>query len=403
MSAVTADRLGALRGRTALGAFLVSRALVLAAGISGALSLPRLHGWWAFDPTRISSHLGSLGNVLAAPAVRWDSIHYLAIAQHGYQRAPDAVFFPLYPLLVHTLGLLMGSEVAAAVSISAVSFAVALTLLHRLVEFELGRRAADATVLLLAFAPVSFFFSAVYTESLFLALSVGSLYAARRGHLARASLLAALAAGTRVTGVLLVIPLAVEYLRVRRRVGRDAAWMALVPAALLGYLGYVAVRGFGLLAPYMQQTTTDHGHGAGGPVATVAAAVHSAASGLGAIVIHGGSVYGAGLGSGLSYAAKSVLLMAVLVVALVALRATLRRLPLAYGAYAAVALLVCVWSPVNEQPLLSLDRYTLTIFPLWMAAGAWLSERRLTWPTVAACVPLLALWTLQFAAWTFVA
>ena len=70
------------------------------------------------------------------------------------------------------------------------------------------------------------------------------------------------------------------------------------------------------------------------------------------------------------------MLLAVLVIAVLALVVAFRRLPLAYGAYAGAALLVCIWSPVAGQPLKSLDRYTLTIFPLWMAAGAWMSERR---------------------------
>src|ERR1700761_7096449 len=151
-----------------------------AAGGAGALLVPRRLDWQAFDPTHLTSRLGALGNVLAAPAVRWDSIHYLAIAQRGYARPGDAVFFPLYPLLIRALGFVVGSDPLAGVLISAACLAVAMTLLHRLTELELGRPAADATVLLLAFAPMSFFFTAVYTESLFLALSLGCVYAARR-------------------------------------------------------------------------------------------------------------------------------------------------------------------------------------------------------------------------------
>jgi len=397
VSTVAAHRV--TRERLPLGAFALSRVLVLAAGIASAVALPRFQGWWRFDPSRVSSHLGALGNVLAAAAVRWDSIHYLTIAGHGYAQASDTVFFPLYPLLIRALGVLTGSDVVAAVAISASAFALALVLLHRLTELELGRRAARATVLLLAFAPQSFFFTAVYTESLFLALSVGALYASRRGRLPLAAALAALAAITRVPGVLLAIPLAIEWRRERRRLG----WLALPPAALASYLGYVAARGFGPMAPFLQQTVGGHGHRMTGPLDTIGAAVQAAASGLGSIVGHGEPLYARGLGGGLTYPAKSVLLLLVLIAAAVALRSAFRRLPLGYGVYAAGLLLVCIWSPVNEQPLLSLDRYTLTIFPLWMAAGAWLAERRLTRASVIACAPLLALWTMQFAAWTFVA
>ena len=166
---------------TPLRALLASRLIVLAAGLAGALVVPRRLAWWVFDPARLTDRLGQVGDVLAAPAVRWDSIHYLAIAQHGYTSESATVFYPLYPLLVRAFGFLIGSDAASGVMISLAALTVALVLLHRLTMLEVGRRAADVTVLLVAFAPLSLFFSAVYTESLFLALSVASIYAARRG------------------------------------------------------------------------------------------------------------------------------------------------------------------------------------------------------------------------------
>ena len=204
-------------GTLPVRALLASRLIVLVAGVAGALLLPRRIDWQGFDPSHLTSRLGGLGDVLAAPAVRWDSIHYLAIAQHGYARPGDAVFFPLYPLLIRGFGFLIGSDPLAGVLISAGCLAVALTVLHRLTELELGWRAADAAVLLVAFAPLSFFFTAVYTESLFLALSLGCLYAARRERWRLAAVLGALAAVARVTGVVLAVPLAIMRLREARR------------------------------------------------------------------------------------------------------------------------------------------------------------------------------------------
>jgi hypothetical protein len=53
--------------------------------------------------------------------------------------------------------------------------------------------------------------------------------------------------------------------------------------------------------------------------------------------------------------------------------------------------------------LKSLDRYVLTIFPLWMAAAAWLSERRLVVKTVALSTTALVFFAAQFATWAFIA
>jgi hypothetical protein len=398
-----AGRLGRVAGRSTLlvRALLASRLIVLAAGIAGALTVPRRLDWQAFDPTHLTMRLGALGNVLAAPAIRWDSVHYLAIAQHGYTRPGEAVFFPLYPLLIHVLGLLVGSDAVAGVVISVASSAAAFTMLHRLTELELGRRAADGAVLLLAFAPLSFFFTAVYTESLFLALSLGSFYAARRERWRLAAVLAAMAAVTRVTGVVLVIPLAIMRLRQTRRFERGLAWVLLAPAALAGYLAFTAAKGFGALAPVTEQTGATHQHLLTGPIDTIVLAVRWAFAGVQSLATV--APYQPSLSGPFSGGAENIMLLAVLAIGVAALVVAFRRLPLAYGAYAATALLVCISSPVAGLPLHSLDRYALTIFPLWMAAGAWMAKHRLARAVVLVGAALLAFFTFQFATWAFVA
>lgn len=388
-------------GTLPVRALLASRLIVLVAGVAGALLLPRRIDWQGFDPSHLTSRLGGLGDVLAAPAVRWDSIHYLAIAQHGYARPGDAVFFPLYPLLIRGFGFLIGSDPLAGVLISAGCLAIALTVLHRLTELELGWRAADAAVLLVAFAPLSFFFTAVYTESLFLALSLGCLYAARRERWRLAAVLGALAAVTRVTGVVLAVPLAIMRLREARRLELGLAWVLLVPAALTGYLAFTAAKGFGALAPVTQQTGATHQHVLTGPLDTIVLAVQAAFSGVRSLATV--PPYEPALGGPFSGGAESILLLIVLAISAAALVAAFRRLPLAYGAYAGAALLMCISSPVVGQPLHSLDRYALTIFPLWMAAGAWLAERRLIRAVVLVGAGLLAFFTFQFATWAFLA
>jgi hypothetical protein len=382
-------------------AFVASRVLIFAAGIAGALSAPRVAGWSGFDAARVSSSFGTVGNLLAAPTVRWDSIWYLEIARHGYTSARSTIFFPLYPLLVHVLAVAAGSYAVAGVLVSCASLAVALALVHRLADLELGRSAADATVLLLAFAPLSLFFSAVYTESLFLALSVGSIYAARRGRWKLACALGGLAAATRVTGVLLVIPLALLRWSGRRRLDRGAAWLALVPAGAAAYAAFLAPRGFSILDPMRAPATW--GRHSVGPVAAVAAAVRAAAGGLHALLTGAQPIYEHTIAAPMSPAADDVYLLLVLVLAVACLVQAFRRLPAAYGAYATAAVLACIWSPMAGRPLISFDRYALTIFPLFMAAGAWLAERRLTGVAVAAGAVLLVLCTIDFTTWAFIA
>jgi hypothetical protein len=384
-----------------LQAFVCSRLLILMAGIGGVLTVRHQAG--AAGTSGTIAQLGPIGNATARAVFRqFDASYYLAIASHGYlAAAPDHLaFFPLYPALIRVLGFLSGSNVIAGLVISSASFALALVLLHRLAEVELGSRAADATVLLMAFAPLSFFFTAIYTESLFLLLSVGAVLAARRERWALAGLLAGLATLTRPTGILLVVPLVIMLLRARGRLDRQLAWPLIPVGALLGYLAILVANGFPWLAPFRQgaawQRVTV------GPFTGIASAVVTAWHSVVAIV-RGRVVFAPTLGGPFTPGAECILLLVVLAIAAGFLVTCFRRLPLQYGAYAGAVLLMCVSSPVVGQPLLSFDRYVLTIFPLWMAAGAWVARRRLERVAVAVGSILLVFYTFYFARGSFIA
>lgn len=377
-------------------AVLGSRVLVLGAGIVGSLT-PRAPGWAAIDPGRLTLSFGPLGNALTASMIRWDSIGYLNIAAHGYTQKGETILFGFYPLLISALGAVIGSYVISGILISWVSFGVALVLLHRLTNLELGPRAADATVLLLAFAPLSLFFTAVYTESLFLVLSVGAIYAARHDRLVPAALLAAMATVTRVTGILLVVPIAIMAFERRRRFDPRLLLLALSPAALAGFFAYLHQHGYGWLAPIRNQQA----HHTGGPVATVVAAARFAVNGVSGI-LSGDKPLATAVGP-ISLPLQSIILFAVLMIGVAALLIAWRRLPLAYTAYAALALLACISSQTIIQPLLSVDRYQLTIFPLWMAAGAWLTERGALKPVLLISGLLLLFYSASFATWAYIA
>lgn len=392
-------------------AVLASRLLVLAAAVLGATLTHRVADWQHGDTQHLTLKLGALGNVLAAAAVRWDSVHYLAIAQHGYRTPPNNPFFPLYPLMIRGLALITSSYVIGGVLVSACAFAAALVLLFHLVRDELGRRVADATVLLVAFSPLSVFFTAVYTESLFLALSLGCFLLARRGRFGLAGVTAAAAALTHVEGVLLIVPLALLYWQDRptsarlivrtaraRSVAVGALPLLLPLPALAGFLLYLHSRGFGWLAPFSDERS--YGHHFTGPVLGVVQGAGAGVSGLTQIL--SGIVTGApgGLASR-QQAFLNFVALVVLAICIATLVVTWRRLPKAYAVYAALCLLACVSSPVAGRPLTSLDRYVLVIFPLWIAAAAWLDERALLRPVLVGCAVLMLVFSFEFARWTF--
>jgi Mannosyltransferase (PIG-V) len=372
-------------------AFAGSRLLVWIAG-AGAFLVAGNGPDRKFDFLRLTGHLGAVGDVLAAPVVRWDAVWYLHIAEHGYPRTTEAAYFPGYPLLVHAAAWVTRSTVVAAALVSLVVFFVALVALFRLTELELDAGAARRTVVLIAFFPTALFFSAAYTESLFLALSVGVLLAARQDRWALAGGLGAAAAATRSSGVLLLVPLLIIYFagpaRGRRR---QAAWLALIPAGLAAYLlASQLMLGDALATAHAQ----DHFHREfAGPFSGVWRGFGESGHAL-------GTIFGGHL------TASALRKLALLGTALAALAATVgvfRRLGPAYGVYALLALAAGLSTPQAGHPLSSSPRYILAAFPLFMWLGAALEDRRAFLAVVVLFAAGLAYCSALFATWHFVA
>ncbi|MFO7709509.1 MAG: mannosyltransferase family protein [Desulfobacterales bacterium] len=173
---------------------------------------------------------------------RWDAAWYLDIAEKGYYlrgegRQANVVFFPLYPLLVRLTGYLTGgSLVLAGWIVSSVFLALSVAMLTRLTqEFHPEIDPARPALFLLVF-PTAFFLNAVYTESLFLFLSLCVVFFALKRKFIMAGLCAALASATRVAGVFLFVVLLVEFIQAY---GWRALFTTRVWPLLLAPLGIV--------------------------------------------------------------------------------------------------------------------------------------------------------------------
>ena len=438
-----------------------SRLLAWSAGIAAVAVLGFGPHRTALDPPGTTRGFGRLGDLLAAPVARWDSDWFLVIARFGYR--PDlapatnarTAYFPLYPLGIKAIALLGAPLVLAGVLVSLIAFALALYGIHRLVTLELGRgrglvagahrgEVARLAVIVMAFSPMAFFFSAVYSESLYLALSVGLFWSARNGRWMWVGILGALAGATRSTGLLLALPALVIYLygpredrppdrarsgpappmagkgrwaragsrarllagalRPRYRLRRDLLWLALLPAGVLLYGAWLAFSGGDALGPFHAENAWNRQ--LVGPFTGAWHGVVAAFDGVRQLLsmqtrhvyfpLVGGSPYVA--------AEHNTIELAFLLAAVPAVIGVLRRLPLAYGLYVIAAIALPLSYPVKPEPLMSIPRYLVVLFPLGIWMAAWLAERpRLRRPALALSVVAMIVFVVQFSTWHWVA
>jgi hypothetical protein len=403
----------------------------------------------AFIPPGLTKGFGWLGDLLAAPAARWDASWYLVIAHYGYRpdlspfTASRTAFFPAYPLGLRGISTLGVPPVLAGVLLSMAAFALALYGIHRLAALEFASVAARArvgsgdvarlAVLVTAFAPMAFFLSAVYSESLYLALSIGVFWFARRGRWVWVGVLGALAAATRSIGLVLMLPALILYLYgpredrpadfarrarsllPRYRLRANIMWLGLVPAGLAAYLAYLWLSGGEALSPFHAQQVWDRhfagpylgawdGIEAGFEALLEATSLQGHHSYISKAVTDPLAPPARALTSTVASPGHNLYLLAFLVAGAVATVGVLRTLPLAYGAYVLAALALPLSYPVSSQPLMSLPRFLVVLFPLSMWLAAWLAARpRAQIPALAFSALLMVLFATQFATWHWVA
>jgi Mannosyltransferase (PIG-V) len=308
---------------------------------------------------------------LAETFAVWDSGWYFDIASRGYYFNPDGqssvAFFPLYPLLVRLAASPFGDSPAAiwvaAIGVSGASFFGSLIALHQLSERLTGsREAARRTILYIAVFPFSIYFTRVYTEALFLLLTVLSVRAAHESRWLWAGIIGALATLTRPNGILIALPLLIMACGGRpswRTFGRRIVALALIPTALTGYSAYV----YSLSGnPLAWLTVQRHWRYSLGHMPHR----HLLGS-LSAIEEQG--VYSWLLHSETAPLDFFYVLIALLFLALIP--GVIRKFGLAAGVYVLVSLLI----PLSGNVLVGVGRYASVLFPVFMFAGTIGSSR----------------------------
>ena len=338
----------------------------------------------------------SVSTALLAPFGAWGGIWYQRLADYGYDptvaHGNGVAFSPLYPMLMRYVHAYLSiSYLVAGVLISTTCFFAALVLLYRLVEKRSGTRIARRVVWLTAFFPTAYLFSSVYTESVYLLLTVATFVLLERSRIVGASLVGVFAVLTRPTGIMLVPSMAI---RVWKDNNRRVNWrlaLRLVPLLLLPIV-------YGAFGAYLYYRTGD-------PFATQSAQASGWGRGINVllvlslpIAVLSGLVIGTHNPSRVMYIADTLFAMTW---ALLLIEGTLRRrLPSEYLLYGALAVIL----PVLAGTYLALPRYGMGIFVVMWLAAMHVAERpvleRILWFAMPVALVITAIVSLGFDVYT---
>jgi Mannosyltransferase (PIG-V) len=304
----------------------------------------------------------------------FDAVAYVNIAHHGYTYLPDTAFFPFWPLIEHFGGLLLGgffpgSYYVAGVLLANICFYFALVLLYCLLAEDFEPTLARRALFYFALAPYALFFFAGYTESLFVLLSVGFFLLLRRGRPLDwwlAGLLGFVAALTRSSGIILVIPYLVMYIQRHwtRTERTQRSWVqklnafvpvVLIPAGIVAYMIYLYyTKGNPFIFISQESTYVWHRYFTF-PWVGFVSAINSV---LTTPVFSRSHL-------------QNLLDLSFTLIAVVALAIGWRRIPLHYALFALGLLLFTLSFPQVTFPLGSQARYMMSIFPLAVIFAFW--------------------------------
>ena len=294
---------------------------------------------------------------------RWDTGWYMGIATNGYSFDPAAsgtmqniAFFPMYPMLMRYLGLFAARQVIwVGVAISITAFLWATLYIFRLARTRLGDDAAAAGVGFLAVYPFALFFSAAYTESLFLLATVASCFHFERDQLAKAATWGLVAGLTRPNGCLLSVVLALMALRQ----WQTTSWQAMTARILSASAPGIGMLIFSAYIYFLTGTSFQWAsqHGAWGRVYRGLDSLIS--DRVRYIEINGLYNYASTL-------SLDVLNSSAALFALASVWPVYRRLGMPYAAM----ILLNVLLPLTFGGVLSMGRVTAVMFPAFMWLGA---------------------------------
>ena len=333
----------------------------------------------------------------------WDGGWYAAIADRGYFNTASTSFFPLCPLLVRMADHLPGGTAFWGVAVSTTCLLATLWFLYELAEELFDRRTAQAATLAFAFFPSAFFMNAVYSESVFLAATTGTIWALRvRRHFLLACLFAYFATAARNVGVFVLVPLLWEFLvRRRTRLWEGVLGIAGALGGLVAYMLYLW-KGLGDPLYFAVAQRATWGRTLTNPIHTIQKAWTTGIYGE-RYAFHPHAIFG-NAGAEPAFKASDTFNLILFGLVVLLLIFAVLELPRDLWLYSVLVLAAPILTPSPYWALTSFNRYVLAAFPLFLVLGRLLSRSRLAlaaWLLASGAGGVYL--TLLFVTWRWVA
>ena len=169
-------------------------------------------------------------------SANFDGVHYIRIAQDGYEQEFTQAFFPLYPILIKLFSYItFGNFLLSSLVVSNVAFLAGLILFYRMINDIYDHKIAMWSVTFLLAFPTSFYFGSAYSESLFFFLIISYFFLIHKKRFVLASVTGALASATRLIGIFLTLTLK------PKKTKSTIIPLIIIPLGILSYIAYLTL------------------------------------------------------------------------------------------------------------------------------------------------------------------
>lgn len=199
----------------------------------------------------VVNEITNMHNTFSQLMCKWDCEWYLTIINGGYdthirssppiwKNQANWAFFPLFPFIVKAVSVLIRvNPTTSGIFLNQLLLLGSMFIFYKYLKIFMTEINSRFGVILLAFSPFNIYFASLYTESLFLFLSLSSFYLMRKEKYLFAAVVGAGMSATRMTGIILIFSFVINYLRKYKLNYKIVIYIIIILSGLISYMMYL--------------------------------------------------------------------------------------------------------------------------------------------------------------------